>query len=383
MAKREKTKIVSKKHLARQEREEIQMRYIKYGSAALLVVVALLVGYALVNAYIIIPNQPVAVVNGEKISATDYKNRVKFERYHLIDRMYNTINLMQTVGNDETIQQYLQNNLQQYQIQLQPDIHGAMVINNMIEDTLIRQEAKKLSITVSEADIDAYIQDMFGYSPEGSSASAPVLDPNSGALAPTPTVYTESAFQEDYQTLLDNYQQYIGLSEDQFRDIIADLVLRDKVFEEITKDVPNEEEQVWARHILVETEAEAQDVLARLESGEDFAALAQEVSIDSGTADNGGDLGWFGRGRMVPEFEDAAFALEPGEISQPVETAYGYHIIQVLDKGIRPMDDNTYQQKKQAFFDDWLAALRDAADIQEDGYWKEIYPEVPPMPAGL
>ena len=383
MAKREKTKIVSKKHLARQEREEIQMRYIKYGSAALLVVVALLVGYALVNAYIIIPNQPVAVVNGEKISATDYKNRVKFERYHLIDRMYNTINLMQTVGDDETIQQYLQNNLQQYQIQLQPDIHGAMVINNMIEDTLIRQEAKKLSITVSEADIDAYIQDMFGYSPEGSSASAPVLDPNSGALAPTPTVYTESAFQEDYQTLLDNYQQYIGLSEDQFRDIIADLVLRDKVFEEITKDVPNEEEQVWARHILVETEAEAQDVLARLESGEDFAALAQEVSIDSGTADNGGDLGWFGRGRMVPEFEDAAFALEPGEISQPVETAYGYHIIQVLDKGIRPMDDNTYQQKKQAFFDDWLAALRDAADIQEDGYWKEIYPEVPPMPAGL
>lgn len=383
MAKREKTKIVSKKHLARQEREEIQMRYIKYGSAALLVVVALLVGYALVNAYIIIPNQPVAVVNGEKISATDYKNRVKFERYHLIDRMYNTINLMQTVGNDETIQQYLQNNLQQYQVQLQPDIHGAMVINNMIEDTLIRQEAKKLGITVSEADIDAYIQDMFGYSPEGSSASAPVLDPNSGALAPTPTVYTESAFQEDYQTLLDNYQQYIGLSEDQFRDIIADLVLRDKVFEEITKDVPNEEEQVWARHILVETEAEAQDVLARLESGEDFAALAQEVSIDSGTADNGGDLGWFGRGRMVPEFEDAAFALEPGEISQPVATAYGYHIIQVLDKGIRPMDDNTYQQKKQAFFDDWLAALRDAADIQEDGYWKEIYPEVPPMPAGL
>ena len=365
MAKREKTTIVSKKHLARQEREAIQMRYIKYGSAVLLAAVALLVGYALVNAYIIIPNQPVAVVNGEKISTDDYQNRVKFERYHIIDRIYSTASMMQTMGDDETIMQYLQSSLQQYQSQLQPEIHGPMVVNNMIDDALIRQEAEKLGITVSDAEVDAYIEKMFGYSPEGSANTEPL---GLGDTAPTPTVYTEDAFREDYQNLLDKYQQTIGLSETQFRTIIASLVLREKVFDEITKDVPNEEEQVWARHILVETEEEAQDVLARLESGEDFAALAQEVSIDTGTASDGGDLGWFGRGRMVPEFEEAAFALEPGEISQPVETSYGYHIIQVMDKGIRPMDDTAYQQKTQAFFSDWLSALRDAADIEENGY---------------
>jgi parvulin-like peptidyl-prolyl isomerase len=380
MAKREKNKIVSKKHLARQEREAIQMRYIKYGSIALLVVVALLVGYALVNAYIIIPNQPVAVVNGEKISTDDYQARVKFERYHITDRIYSTASMMQTMGDDETIMQYLQNSLQQYQFQLQPEIHGPMVVNNMIEDALIRQEAEKLGITVSDAEVDAYIEKMFGYSPDGSSNTEP---PSLDNTAPTPTVYTESAFREDYQNLLDKYQQTIGLSEAQFREIIASLVLREKVFDEVTKDVPNEEEQVWARHILVETEEEAQDVLARLEAGEDFAALAQEVSIDTGTASDGGDLGWFGRGKMVPEFEDAAFALEPGEISPPVETSYGYHIIQVMDKGIRPMDDATYQQKKQAFFSDWLSALRDSSDVEENGYWKEVYVEIPPMPAGL
>lgn len=87
-------------------------------------------------------------------------------------------------------------------------------------------------------------------------------------------------------------------------------------------------EQVEASHILVEDEATAQEVLDKLEAGEDFAELAKEYSID-GSGASGGELGFFGKGRMVPPFEEAAFSMEIDEISDPVQSDFGYHIIKV------------------------------------------------------
>lgn len=87
--------------------------------------------------------------------------------------------------------------------------------------------------------------------------------------------------------------------------------------------------EVKASHILVKTEAEAKDAKAKLKSGASFEELARQISQDPGSASQGGSLGWFGWGRMVDEFQRAAFALKPGEISEPVETGFGYHIIRV------------------------------------------------------
>ncbi len=92
------------------------------------------------------------------------------------------------------------------------------------------------------------------------------------------------------------------------------------------------EEEIRASHILVTTEQSASDVLAALEAGADFAALATERSTDPGSAKKGGDLGWFGRGQMTPAFEEAAFALGVGERSGIVKTDYGFHIILLVDK---------------------------------------------------
>jgi peptidyl-prolyl cis-trans isomerase C len=89
--------------------------------------------------------------------------------------------------------------------------------------------------------------------------------------------------------------------------------------------------QVHARHILVADEAKAKAILARAQAGEDFAALARENSQDPGSGPNGGDLGWFGKGQMVPEFETAAFAARTGALEGPVKSQYGYHLIQVLE----------------------------------------------------
>jgi peptidyl-prolyl cis-trans isomerase C len=115
-----------------------------------------------------------------------------------------------------------------------------------------------------------------------------------------------------------------------------------KVYDEAIKQTPNEQE-VHARHILVATEGEAKDIEAQLKNGADFAALAKEKSKDPGAAE-GGDLGWFTKDQMVPEFAEAAFKLDKGQISEPIKTQFGWHVIKVEDKRVKPTP--TYDQVK-------------------------------------
>ncbi len=115
-----------------------------------------------------------------------------------------------------------------------------------------------------------------------------------------------------------------------------------KVYEEAIKQTPNEQE-VHARHILVATEGEAKDIETQLKNGADFAKLAKEKSKDPGAAE-GGDLGYFTKEQMVPEFAESAFKLDKGQISDPVKTQFGWHVIQVLDKRTKPTP--TYDQVK-------------------------------------
>jgi peptidyl-prolyl cis-trans isomerase C len=115
-----------------------------------------------------------------------------------------------------------------------------------------------------------------------------------------------------------------------------------KVYNEAIKQTPNEQE-VRARHILVATEGEAKDIEAQLKSGADFAKLAKEKSKDPGAAE-GGDLGYFTKDQMVPEFAEAAFKLDKGQVSDPVKTQFGWHIIRVEGKRTKPTP--TYDEVK-------------------------------------
>jgi foldase protein PrsA len=105
--------------------------------------------------------------------------------------------------------------------------------------------------------------------------------------------------------------------------------------------------EVKARHILVEDIEVAKDIIKKLDAGEDFAKLAKEHSIDPGSKEQGGELGFFPRGQMVPEFEAAAFSLEKGKISDIVKSQHGFHIIEVLDTKTVPYEDVEYIVEKQ------------------------------------
>jgi peptidyl-prolyl cis-trans isomerase C len=141
-----------------------------------------------------------------------------------------------------------------------------------------------------------------------------------------------------------------------------------QVYDEAIKQAKPEEE-VHARHILVPTEDEAKAILAQLKGGADFAKLAKEKSKDQGAAD-GGDLGYFTKEQMVPEFAEAAFKLNKGQLSDPVKTQFGWHIIKVEDKRTKPTP--TFEQVKSQI-DNYVARraqsqlvdkLRSAANIE-------------------
>ncbi|TDK34590.1 peptidylprolyl isomerase [Rhizobium deserti] len=148
------------------------------------------------------------------------------------------------------------------------------------------------------------------------------------------------------------------------------------------------QEEVHARHILVKTEDEAKAVIADLDKGKDFAAIAKEKSQDS-NKDDGGDLGWFGPGRMVPEFEEAAFALDKGAYTKtPVKTQFGFHVIEVEEKRDAPPPpfEQVQDQVKQLVMRDKYVALIDKAKSDQkieitDEALKKGYDEVSKMQA--
>lgn len=113
--------------------------------------------------------------------------------------------------------------------------------------------------------------------------------------------------------------------------------------EEVKKEFEDKyKEEIKASHILVKDEKTAKEVKERLDKGEDFTKLASNYSIDPGSKDKGGDLGYFTKGNMVPEFDQVVFSLDVNHVSDPVKTEYGYHIIKVTDK-----KTNTFEDKKE------------------------------------
>ena len=140
-----------------------------------------------------------------------------------------------------------------------------------------------------------------------------------------------------------------------------------KAYDEVAK-LQKPEAEVHARHILVETEADAKKVLQRLKDGEDFTKVETEVSKDPGS--KGGDLGWFTKDRMVPEFADAAFKLEPNQISEPVKSQFGWHIIQTLEKrekkfpSLAEVKDQVARYVVQKAQSDMIVGLREKAKVE-------------------
>lgn len=419
-------KIVTKKHIARLERERRQISLIRWVAIGAIAAIALLLGYGYLKLNVLAAYEPVAEVNGEKISTGDWQQRVRLARVNLYNQL-NTLSIYQQFGMDISQQQ----NEIMMKLQL-PETLGQEVLDQMVDETLIRQEAKKRGITVSSEEVDKMLQEAFSFYPNGTpsptitptefvvafptlnsqqltlypptSTPTPVLTstpeptstpdtsatattiptkaPPTQTLVPQPptatsTPYTLEGYQKQYKESMDNFETSYKISEETLRSVYEIEILRNKLKEDLAKDLTHTDAEVLVRHILVDDEATAQLVYEKLVNHEDFKKLALEFSKDTGSAANGGYYDWAPASNYVPEFRDAALTQEIGVIGKPVKTQFGYHIIQVIGREELPITDSQFEQKKETTFSDWLIATRDSSDIQTFEIWKTRVPMEP------
>ena len=187
-----------------------------------------------------------------------------------------------------------------------------------------------------------------------------------GVVVPMEQVEMEMArLVADDTAKFEGWLKANGLTRDSFKVQLQRQLLSAAFQEHVVGSLPPEVEQAHARHILVASEAEAMDVLIKLQAGESFATLAKQYSQDRGSKDLGGDLGFFPRGVMPLQIEAVAFALNPGQVSGIVKTDFGYHIIEVVEKDPkRKVPEEMLAAWRQEKFVQWLKAERSAAKIE-------------------
>lgn len=211
------------------------------------------------------------------------------------------------------------------------------VINALIAQVIFEQAADELGVTVSDADLEAELAAMRA---------------------------------QAEQTATGGWQAWLtanGFTEPELREAVRDTLLTARLRTTVLASLGEIEtiQAVRARHILVETEAEAEAVKQRLQNGESFAVVAAEVSRDISTKNNGGDLGFFVRDDLTtPELAELAFALQPGQMAGPIQTMLGWHLVETLAFEERPLTDESLARAQEAQFSAWLNERKAAATIE-------------------
>ncbi len=246
------------------------------------------------------------------------------------------------------------------------------VLDGLITIKLVQHEAAARGITVTDAEIQDQIYTFFGYTPGA------VPTPGAGQPAMNPTEMAQA-----FEANRDNYFGQAGaiarMNQAEVMATFAEQALEIKLFRVLTQSVPTQAEQVQVRHILVNNPDTANTLLAQIRSGADFAALAKANSQDTESGPQGGELGWAPRGVYVPEFETAIWNARPGDLLGPIQTQFGYHIIQVEGREVRPLSDADLARERDTAYRQWLKQARDHANVQIIDNWQALIPVEPTL----
>ncbi len=387
---------------SRAEQEARLQRLVIRGVIAAAVILALLVAAAFVYEQLIIPSQAVAQVNGAPITVAEFQQTYLLER----NRLLLQLNQYQNAGID--MQQLAQQ--EPYRTWINeanvPDQLGLRVINDMVDDWLLAADAASRNIAVDDDALQVAIEDFFGYdptavaligvdpspTPEPTITPTPFVSPTPTAtpqptptpdpeatpeptpnavptVTPQPTVIepTRSAqeVRDDFEQSQRDYRGYFdraGVSGETVDAFFARNALEDLLEEAL---VPDDAPMLYAdvRHILVEDEETALTALAALQAGESFAALARAISTDTGSGMRGGELGEAFVGNYVAPFRKAIETAEISALFGPVESEFGFHILQVRHKEERSGDeqDSQRQRLRAAELSDLQETLREAS----------------------
>lgn len=391
MTRRPTGRAVPKRHIPLAIREQLWRRVLIGGTALTLLVVIGLVGYAVYDEQVLRPRQPAATVEGEVITGAEFLGRYQLRVLDLENQLNSANEMLAVFGGNPEFEGFIRQQINQVSSQLSNRLLlGQQVLDELVEDVLIEQELAARDEAITEHEIDQEIERGFGFLREptatpsgtGTATAAPTdvptavptgTPPPSSTPQPTATPYTREAFESNYADSMAGLRGR-GIWEEDFRSRVRAQLARQRLRTVLEADVPRDEEQVWARHILVGDEWRALEILDTLQSGASWEDLAARFSLDTGNRDRGGDLGWFPRGEMVAEFEARAFEAEVGEVVGPFKTSFGWHIVEVLGHEVRPLDDSRFSQELDTAVRDWLTKRRSEADIQIEGTWVDLIP---------
>lgn len=420
-----------REYKTRHEREAVVQRWVILGTGAAIAIAVVIMIIAIIGDQLIRPGQTVAQVNGETITVAEFSTRARLERALLSEEINKGIALLASFGlpSDQIAQQISsQPPYNTYLSELNvPDQLGNRVLNDMIEDELVRQKAAELGISVTDEEVQNEINEFFNYDPnlgvvDPTATPSPTLSPTpyvSPTPSPVPTAtYTPSPSPtpeatltptltpvpsvtpsatpnaeeraETFGTTRNDFYSRVRSSANVSDEVINEYfrmrALRLKVRDAVLTDANVDTDTfVNARHILVATQEEAQRAIDAINAGESFAAVAAAVSTD-GSAASGGELGWSQPSRYVEEFADAVTDAPVGEIVGPVQTQFGFHVIQVTGREERPITEAEREIKLNDEFNTYVEGLRDdeANQVEIFDIWADNVPEEPIfVPRGL
>ncbi len=422
--KRGSTETGRRQYMTQAQKEAMYQRWLYIGLAVAAGLIVLALGAGAIWQYQIMPNQVLATVNGDDITRRDYW---KYQNISL----YNQARLYESMALEYTGQEQSQFLLYSTQLDAaREDVEGSSDVSDatlaqMIEDKLYVQAAEEQGVDMSnpvlkqtalntwaptdsplvtpipsptmipqraewatstaeamqtqQAEQTALLGTPVAATPvvDGTAviesvAATPMASPVVGTPESTPDMaVVQSNAESEYDTFLTDVLDDTGLTEQEYLDLFAKpQVARAHINAEIVNSIPQSGPQVEVAHIMVNTEELANEVHADISSGEQsFADAAAIWSQDSVTATNGGQLGWVTDGQLPEELDEVVFTMEPGEISEPIQTPFGWHILMVSGKeDDRALTTNQYDTKVLEARTQFLEDQRAQNDISSDHY---------------
>jgi len=371
---------LTRKQRSRLEEEGRVERILIWGVSLVAVLIIGVLGYGVVAERIIEPREPVAIVDETAITTADFEARVKFRRLQLsnqLNYLYQQQQAMAAQGSDssgQSFQDYFQQQINNLQSQLAPEnaeTLGEQVLDQMIQERLVRQEAERRDIKVTAEELQSEIHTNFGYDPDATpipTVSPPVtstesLTTSQPTPAPTPTQMTEADFRELYNRYMEQGLDPIGVSEQQYRSWVKASLLIEKLKADMKEELPQQADQVKLRFLSVSSEERANELAQRLDSGEEYQTLADEIRGDEESPGSSSELGWLPQDtlgdRLGEEVAATVFDMDIGQHTEPMTLgAEGqtYYIFEVTGHEERALEDVILQQMVEEKFQSWLEA---------------------------
>ncbi len=390
----------TRKQQSRAQREAIQRRWLLIGVGVVLALTVGLLILGVVDERILKPNQPVARVGGTPITTAAFQKRVRYQYFNLTSQ-WSQLQQQRAQFENEPGLSFILTQIDQQISQIESQLSdttslGKQVLDAMIDEELIRQEAARRGIVVSAAEVTQLIeQDIFNFyrvPPTPTPAPTPLPTPSEPVTttpeptwtpAPSPTPVSEADFNAMYKNMLTRLAQQAGMTESDFRQLVENQLLRERVQKAFESEVASSLEHIQLRYVRLESDEAVQAASGRLAEGTPFDEFYVEVRAGDVVSATHGEIDWTPVDEVSQQFEpavaDQVLSLSIGQATGVITNVYGNsYIFQVVGREVRPLSETDRQYRAQTMFNDWLTAQRTMTGLVD--YMNDRYMDViPPL----